>query len=281
MNDLTKLREISLQFRRLSSSFLRTTDNDNLVYVKRLYAYLNNEPVVKRYIDDALLRSDYDYEQFITLRKFTQNQYEINVPENEIDHVKAMYNFLEYLATDEQVEYLAGIALSFGRSSKNYNELIQVFLDKTFKHLINFITDSLSRDMMALEQNKANMQITQNIFGNQNTANAGETIISGNTYGQNNLKDLISLMSIFQQEVLKYPLDEEEKIFVLDDLIEIKEQAESDTPNLTRIKKAVNGVKKFINDVTSKVAANVITSNTTSLLESGREFIEKASQIFN
>jgi len=279
MNNFLKLRQTSQDFRRLSSTFLRTKENDGLAYVKRLYNFINNEPAIKKHIDEACSNSDFDCNNFISQDGYSRQK--LNIPDNEVDHIKAMYDLLNSLALQEPEVYLAGFSRSFDPSKMGGDQAIQAFLDKAFKPLIHYITDSLSKEMMALEQHIPSMQINQNIDKVYGTANAGHTISSVNySIQQSDLSDVLELLSTFRTEIENSNIDAEEKEFLLDDLSQIAEQAESSNPDQTRAKKAMNGMKKFIESVTTKVAANIVVANAPAIIATGNELLERLGQIF-
>ena len=281
MSNSLNLRKTSQDFRRLSSNLLRTKDADGLAYVKRFYDFINQDAIIKQYIDDACNASEYDCNNFIIIDGITGQRRKFNIPNNEIDHVKAMYDLLESLLNHEPpIMHLSGLSRSFNPSISNYNQSIQAFLDNAFKPLINYINDSLSKEMMSLEQTIPNVHVHQTIEKVYGTANAGPNIQSVNysNHQQNNFKELTELLSVFRAEIENSSLDAEEKEFAVDDLRQIKEQIESDTPDLTRIKKAKNGIKNFLAAVATKAAATVVVSNAPSIIEKGTEFLNRLGQ---
>jgi len=278
VSDLLHLRQMSQGFRRLSSTFLRTKESDGLAYMKRLYNYISQEQSIKKYIDAACEISNYDSNNFIVADGVSGQRRRLNIPENEYDHIKAMYDLLEGMLTQEPPLYLAGFCFGFD-TSKSRNESIQSFLDKAFKPLIHFITDSLSKEMMALERNTPS--IVQNIDKVYGTANAGNNITSINRTSQSNdLTNVLELLEAFRLEIEKCPLDKDEKEFALDDLAQIKEQIESSSPDSTRFKKARFGVGKFIESVATKVATKAIVANAPELVARGNEFLSSFGQVY-
>ena len=276
MSEFLMLRQISQDFRRLSSAFLRTKDSDGLAYVKRLYNYINQEQTIKKYIDNAYAISDYDCNNFIVNDAFSRDNF--NIPDNEVDHVKAMYDLLESLVNSQPPIYLRGLGWRFFPATKGTNEAIQAFLDKAFKPLIDYITASLSKEMMSLEQNIPTMQVTQNIEKVIGTANAGQHINSVNySIQQTDLVEVLELLNVFRTEIEASTLDLDaiDKEFVLDDLKQMEEQVNTKSPDQTRIKKAMSGVKKFLEAVTIKAAATTIVSNAPAIIQKGSELLNR------
>jgi hypothetical protein len=63
MTELDELRTLSLDFRRVSSNLLRTTCNDGNVHIIRFIDFINNHVVLKRIIDDAIIKSNATYDR--------------------------------------------------------------------------------------------------------------------------------------------------------------------------------------------------------------------------
>jgi hypothetical protein len=253
---------------------LRTTNNDKYIYVKRLYAYLNEQPIIQDIISKKIAGSDYDCEQFVDPASHMGHGNKVNIPVNEADHIKAMYSLLGELAGSEN-QSMIGIAMSFHyTSSRKFDDIIQSFLEKVFKPLIDFIVDALSKEMMVLEQSKLTPQFNQHIEHNYGTANVGETITSTNIVQQSDLQEILSLITTLKSEIENSSVGEQEKESVFDDLDVIKEQAEADTPKPSRLKKAISGIKTFVAGATGGATA------ATALVVSANTLVEKLEQVF-
>ncbi|MCL2426487.1 MAG: hypothetical protein FWD05_09140 [Oscillospiraceae bacterium] len=277
MSNLTEIKNISLDFRRLSSNFLKTTYDDNFLYIKRLYNFIEENQEIKKIIDTVISTSDYDCEQFVTQSDY--GDYQINVPINETDHIKALYGFLEKLAVCQENMHLAGIAMTYGYHKDNFNEIIRCFLEDIFKPLIDFIVDSLSKQMMALEQNQSPVQVTQNIKHNHGTANVGESITSTNLVQQNDLREVIEQISELKAEIISSGLGNDEKESALDDLEVIREQLASDAPQKVRLKKAISGFITFVTAVGSGITVRALTSPT--FITRANELIERLKTLLD
>lgn len=270
MNELNELRKINVEFMRVSTNLLETKDEDNFLYVKRFYDYINKQNVIQRIISDVISNSEYNCDHFITRTKLG-SKFQFNTPVNVSDHIKAIYNYLEKLAL-KQNSRLLGIAMNFEHLSGNFDEIVQNFLKKLFKPLIDLINDSLYKEMMILEHNVSS-GFSQHIQNNYGVANVGENISSTYIVQQSDLKDIINLLSILKAEVENSTLNEDEKESVIDDLDVIKEQTESNVPKVSRLKKAINGVKKIIDKAMNGV---ILTNN---FITHGNNLVEKVEQI--
>jgi len=252
MNNLKELRQTSLDFRRLSSNFLKSTNADNFLYVKRLYAYLNEQAITKQILSTAISSSDYDCAEFIT-KDDLHHRCEFNVPINETDHVKAMHSFLEDLATTDY-KRLHSIAASFVYRKK-IDETIQIFLEKSFKPLIDFITDALSKEIMALEQSTPATQFNQHIGTNYGTANAGASIVSTQTNGID-ASELAGLIEVVRKALSG--LSDEDKESVQEYMEVIETELSKAQPKKSFLKTAMAGLKAIKGSVEFSAAVSAI-----------------------
>ena len=276
MSDLAKLRNISLDFRRLSSNFLSTKYEDGVIQLRRLYDYINEEPVLQDIISNFISESDYRYEDFMFLDGFNQKQ--VMIPIKQVDHIKVVYCYLGELATGQD-NNLLHIAMDFGFVYKKPDDSIRSFLEKLFKPLIDFVVDSLSKEIMLLDSRQTVPQYNQHIENNYGTANTGSKIISTNTIWQNDLSEITSLISSLELEIKNSTLERTERESVLDDLEIIKEQVSSDVPKRVRLEKAVSGLKAFVSRVASGVTVRAITS--TTFLENANVLLERLQNLLS
>ena len=146
--------------------------------------------------------------------------------------------------------------------------MIQKFMDKAFKPLIDFINDQISMEMIIMdEERKANAGNTfiQNIetLNGSATQQANGTI---NNYNSNN--DASAMLSLIEKIMSSLPelsdIDVDEIDNVKDDLEVIQEQINQSVPKKNRLTKALNGIKKFANDFSVKLAVSLATGVVTN-----------------
>ena len=58
----TELRRISLDFRRLSSNFLNSTDDTAATMIQRFKKYIDDTPFIAEIISDTIGEVDYDWQ---------------------------------------------------------------------------------------------------------------------------------------------------------------------------------------------------------------------------
>lgn len=63
MNTYKELREISLNFRRLSSNFLNSRDGDANILIQRFKNYIDETPFISDLITRTISGIDYDYHE--------------------------------------------------------------------------------------------------------------------------------------------------------------------------------------------------------------------------
>lgn len=95
----TELRRLSLDFRRFSSNFLNSTDDTAATMIQRFKKYIDDTPFISGIISDAIGEVDYDWQNCFRQSKHS-GWHEIEVPVDEACHVKAMYDYLDYIISN-------------------------------------------------------------------------------------------------------------------------------------------------------------------------------------
>ena len=193
----TELRRLSLDFRRLSSNFLNSTDDTAATMIQRFKKYIDDTPFISGIISDAIGEVDYDWQNCFRQSKHS-GWHEIEVPVDEACHVKAMYDYLDYIISNGS--NILGIAMHYPHSQKKFNEIIQHFLDIAFKPLIDFINDAISKEMILMEEQKP-LGVTQNIGTVYGTVNqqGGGTINSETTVLAENLDQIAEIEKMIEK----------------------------------------------------------------------------------
>ncbi len=259
-----ELREISLSFRRLSSNLLNSTESTASVIIQRFKTYIDGTPIIADIIKRAIDGIDYDYQE--CFRDHAHGGWsEISPPVDEKCHVKAMYDYLKVIV--ENGGNVLGVAMSYYHASGKFNDIIRRFLDAAFKPLIDYINDEISKEMILLEEEKA-PTMTQNIETVYGTVNQqGNGTIASETYllspEAREITALIDRIMPCLDKLPDIPADAIED--VKDDLQSIEEQIKSKEPKGSRLKKGVNGIKKFLSDFSMKLAVSLAASTVTQL----------------
>lgn len=203
----------------------------------------------------------------------------IQVPIDEKKHIKAMYDYANYIANSE-TESIVYQAQRYPCSSSKWSEIIQNYLNDAIKPLIDFINDSISKEIILMQQEENAVSMTQNIGtvnGNVVQQQHGNVNITNQTgISSEDLNGLIEKIMASLPEIKD--VDTEEVDSVKDDLESLQEQIQSPTPKKNRMQKALNGVQKFFSDFGMKVAvtvaAKVVTSQDwTALIQQAQLFI--------
>lgn len=253
----TELRRLSLDFRRLSSNFLNSTDDTAATMIQRFKKYIDDTPFISGIISDAIGEVDYDWQNCFRQSKHS-GWHEIEVPVDEACHVKAMYDYLDYIISNGS--NILGIAMHYPHSQKKFNEIIQHFLDIAFKPLIDFINDAISKEMILMEEQKP-LGVTQNIgtvYGTVNqqgggTINSETTVLAGNLDQIAEIEKVIEKILPHLDDIPDIPKDAADD--VKDDLESVKEQINAPAPKKKRLQKAIGGIKKFFGDFSPQLAA--------------------------
>lgn len=257
MNQMKELRSISLDFRRISSNLLRTSYEQADVALTRFYNFINGTNWIYNLLQPIITETDYDFRECFMP---SDRRREFVIPLDEKKHIKAQYDYMRYIIESEKVNIL-GLAMKHCINEKKFDDMVQVFFSDAFKPLIDYINDSISKEMILIGGDTTQVPAV-NIGNNYGTANiqGKGTINSTNTVNlaSNEIKQLIEKIMPSLEYIQDVP--EEEKVSVQDDLESIQEQLVSATPKKNRIQKALNGIKEFVKNFPMSLAVNMATT---------------------
>lgn len=257
MNQMKELRSISLDFRRISSNLLRTSYEQADVALTRFYNFINGTNWIYNLLQPIITETDYDFRECFMP---SDRRREFVIPLDEKKHIKAQYDYMRYIIESEKVNIL-GLAMKHCINEKKFDDMVQVFFSDAFKPLIDYINDSISKEMILIGGDTTHVPAV-NIGNNYGTANiqGKGTINSTNTVNlaSNEIKQLIEKIMPSLEYIQDVP--EEEKVSVQDDLESIQEQLVSATPKKNRIQKALNGIKEFVKNFPMSLAVNMATT---------------------
>ena len=258
------LRKLSLEFRRLSSNLLNSTDDTADINLSRFLKFINGNELISGIIQDKISGVDYDFKKCYTIGCSGWADY--NPPEDEACHIKAQYDYLNFINNENTVN-VRSQAMNYCWSDKKINIIIQNFLDMAFKPLIDYINDQLSMEMIVYDEEKKAMggntyiQNIETVNGSASQQNSGVI----NTYNTTN--DTSSMLDLIDKLLASLPeiqgVDAEEIENVKDDLEMVQEQLKTDNPKKNRIGKALVGIKKFAGDFSMKLAVTLAAGAVT------------------
>lgn len=276
-----ELRKLSLEFRRLSSNLLTSTDNTANINLSRFLKFINENELIKGYIDSRITGIEYDFRMCFDLN--SDGWAEFNPPENENCHIKAQYDYLNFINNEEKVG-VRSQAMRYCWSDRKINNQIQKFLDMAFKPLIDFINDQLSMEMIVYDEEAKAMNgntYIQNIETLNGSATQQTSGTVNNYNKNNNVADMLLLIDKIMSSLPELSdIDVSEIDNVKDDLEVIQEQLSQSAPKKNRLTKALNGIKKFANDFSMKLAVSLAAGAVTNtdwsmLIQQVELFIEQ------
>lgn len=263
MNRL-ELRKLGLEFRRLSSNLLNSTDDTADINLSRFLKFIDGNGLIFGIIQDKISGVDYDFKKCYATGCSGWADY--NPPEDEACHIKAQYDYLIFINNDDKVN-VQGQSMRYCWSSRKINDNIQSFLEMAFKPLIDFINDQLSMEMIVLDEEERAMsgntyiQNIETVNGSASQQNSGVI----NTYNTTN--DTRFMLELIDKLLASLPeiqgVDAEEIENVKDDLEMVQEQLKTDDPKKNRIGKALVGIKKFASDFSMKLAVTLAAGAVT------------------
>ena len=261
MNRL-ELSKLSLEFRRLSSNLLNSTNDTADINLSRFLKFIDGNDLISGIIQDKIANVDYDFKKCYAIGCSGWADY--NPPEDEACHIKAQYDYLRFINNEDNVQ---GQSMRYCWSSRKINDNIRSFVDMAFKPLINFINDQLSMEMIDYDEKvktgggNTYIQNIGTVNGSASQQNSGVI----NTY--NTIDDTSSMLDLIDKLLASLPeiqgVGAEEIENVKDDLEMVQEQLQTDTPKKNRIGKALVGIKEFIGDFSKELAVTLATGAVT------------------
>lgn len=263
MNRL-ELRKLSLEFRRLSSNLLNSTNDTADINISRFLKFIDGNELISEIIQDKISGVDYDFKECYDIGSADWADY--TPPVDEASHIKAQYDYLNFINNENTVN-VRSQAMNYCWSDNNINTVIQNFLEIAFKLLIDFINDQLSIEMIVLDEEAKTMcgntyiQNIKTVNGSASQQNSGVI----NTYNTTN--DTSSMLELIDKLLASLPeiqgVNTEEIENVKDDLEMVQEQLKTDNPKKSRIGKALAGIKKFVSDFSMKLAVTLAAGAIT------------------
>lgn len=262
--NIVELRKLSLEFRRLSSNLLNSTDDTADINLSRFLKFIDGNDLISGIIKDKISGVDYDFKECYNVE--VDGWAEYTPPENEDCHIKAQYDYLKYICDNENINVM-GQSFNYCWTSNNTNDNIQSFLEMTFKPLIDFINDQISMEMIVYDDEakaiggNTYIQNIETVNGSASQQNSGVI----NTYNTTN--DTSFMLELIDKLLASLPeiqgVDAEEIENVKDDLEMVQEQLKTDNPKKNRIGKALVGIKKFVGDFSMKLAVTLAAGAVT------------------
>ena len=122
MNRL-ELRKLSLEFRRLSSNLLNSTDNTADINLSRFLKFVDGNELISGFIKDKIAGVDYDFKKCFDIG--CSGWAHFNPPEDEECHIKAQYDYLLFINNEDKIS-VCGQAMRYCWSSRKINDNIQI-----------------------------------------------------------------------------------------------------------------------------------------------------------
>ncbi len=276
----TDLRKLSLEFRRLSSNLLNSTDDNADVNLSRFLRFINGNELISSILQEKIANTEFDFKECFDFE--AHGWAGLYIPKDEESHLKAQYDYMTFIDSTEKIS-VRNQAMRYCWSDKKINIIIQKFLDMAFKSLIDFINDQISMQMIIMDEERKTAYgntFIQNIETVNGAANQQAEGVINNYNSSSDISCILELIDKIIPTISSLTfMDEAETENVKDDLEMIQEQLKSKEPKKNRLKKALSGIKTFIADLSTKVAVSVasgaiISTDWAELLQKLETFIE-------
>ena len=254
--DVAALRIESIKFRRVASDFLKSTRNNCNVNLERLFDYIETSVYVREIVHGVVDNVDYDFRSCFP--SHASNWREMAIPEKTEDHLKAQYDYMKYICTNDKVN-VENEAFHSYYGMKKINDMIQSFAESAFKPMIDYIVDALAEKTILAEAENSHSAGTyiHNVQGAVIANNTGSVQIN-----QTINPDAEKLVQMIQTAgtILSNSGDTSEALeSIKDDLDSIVEQLQSEHPKKSRVQKALDRIKSFAGTVCSDTASTMLS----------------------
>ena len=140
----SELKKISLKYRTLSSQMLKVDSQEEIIYIKMYFDFINNTEVIAEYIKSCH-RQDYDFDE-IYENKFWSDM--LTLPDNEEDLVDYGYQLIEYILEGKKQLFSLGQGYS---SSRKLKDIIAAFIRKAIGPFVDIIKNYLEMELIDAE----------------------------------------------------------------------------------------------------------------------------------
>lgn len=118
-----------------------------------------------------------------------------------------------------------------------------------------------------------NQTVGRDNYGNMNIANGNINAI--NSVNNDQKEELIDLIKFLKLSIMEQDVPKDEKESVLDDLDTIEDQIESESPKAIKLRKCIDGVKKFVSKLPNSLSTGtLIMSKAEELCSKIKQLIE-------
>ncbi len=275
-----QITEISHDFRHYSSQLFRSNYNDGKVNLKRFNNYINSQPYILDLISKSIEGIEYNYQDCFHFRDHG-HWMEINKPVDEKEHIKAMYDLIQFMVSDDR---------NFGNvfhsylADGNLNERMKSFMKSCFIDLYHFINNDINKQLNLLKprENKG-MIVNQHINTNYGPINTVET---GTIHSSNNIDtkvtELQGLINHIESLLPSQPLSQEVQEDLVDDLEVVREQLAAETPSMSKLRKVQRNIGSFLSNLPKGIAlGSEFISAVTTLFQQLPGLQEAFNQILN
>lgn len=254
--DVAALKIESIKFRRVASNFLNSTRDNCDVNLERLFGYIETSVYVREIVHGVVDDVDFDFRSCFP--SHASDWREMVIPQKPEDHLKAQYDYMKYICTNDKVN-VENEAFHYYYGMKKINDMIQSFAESAFKPMIDYIVDALAEKTILAEAENPHSTGTyiHNMQGAVIANNTGSIQIN-----QTINPDAEKLLQMIQAAVpiLSDSGDTSETLeSIKDDLDSITEQLQSEHPKKSRVRKALDGIKSFADDVCSDTASTALS----------------------
>lgn len=263
--ELTKeeLQKISINFRRVSSDFLSCTESSYHRMLKKFLNYVNNTPVIKKFIDDNGVKL-YDF----TYLKGSSDRIEFYLPVDNSDEIAYIYQLLTFVSDKEfgifPLTFMYGSHKAGNKIQSFNNEIIKPLIDHINTYLTEIKIDSGFQDNYGVTNQ---FTFKQDFKGQINSASGSSTITAHQTYKEADIEEIKDYSKDFLSALTEsQEINKEDKLALIELLEVTIQNLEKEEPKKTIIKIAMEKIKNVTENVDTGTTLFFIGVKLTELL---------------
>lgn len=250
-----ELKNVSRDFRTVSSRLLNCNFSDFDNNLKRFFLYIEKEPIIKDYITNCIDdEKNYNIEQEITEVSGSFGQAIFDTYLDEDEEISFTYQLVKYICENSICyrTYTMGYT-----SSRKFQDMTKGFAERVLLPFINYIDRYLERiftEMGFDEDIKYNITVN----GGQVNISKDNSILNATQINFDNIDEaIIKLKSALKEN----KVDEKIQTEIIENAEAIQEEIKKEKPRTGLLKSLLNGLQESVKLVPEvmEIGANIVT----------------------
>lgn len=254
MFDKISLKKIITDFQRYSTNLMNTNYEECDANFRRFKKYIDENELISNIIQEKIKLSSIDYKECFLIQNSSWGE-EFSVPNDESDHIKAIYDYMDMIEKSDIAFF--NIAGLYSCQSNKFVDIIHNFNTKVILPLIDYVNIELSKKLLEYDE----FYPTINFSGNNSPVFFQSTGNQNVTYVDNDLDKINALISSIITSISDLESNVINKDELKDDIAIMQESLNSNKPNIPRIKRIFDKVSNTICGITTTIGGVALISD--------------------